>query len=79
MNIFDQTGVNEQGLRPTLRKPGISGERGSAQPATRKLSMMMPLQPTEEKKVDFNFDWDKMVEDTFLNKLHSTVRRINDY
>ena len=27
MNIFDQTGVNEQGLRPTLKKSSIDPGR----------------------------------------------------
>ena len=30
MNIFDQTGVNEQGLRPTLKKTNNeNGKQGS--------------------------------------------------
>ena len=33
----------------------------------------------EEKKVDFAFDVDKLQEANFLNKLQTTVKRIDEY
>ena len=34
---------------------------------------------SEEKKVEFAFDIDKLNEESFLNKLNSTVKRIGAY
>ena len=34
---------------------------------------------SEEKKVDFAFNVEKLKEEEFLNKLNSTVKRIGDY
>lgn len=34
---------------------------------------------SEEKKVEFAFDKDKKAEETFLNKLQSTVKRIGEF
>ena len=42
----------------------------------------MPLSQrdkSEEKKVEFAFDIDKLNEESFLNKLNSTVKRIGVY
>ena len=37
------------------------------------------LEDKEEKKVDFALDFDKLNEHTFLTRLSSTVKTINDY
>ena len=40
---------------------------------------MSMLEDKEEKKVDFALDFDKLNEHTFLTRLSSTVKTINDY
>ena len=81
MNIFDQTGVNEQGLRPTLKKTGTDSKPGSNMNLKqfKNHKIMSFVEDKDEKKVDFVLDYEKLNEHTFLNKLQTTVKSIGDY
>ena len=41
--------------------------------------MLSQRDKSEEKKVEFAFNVDKLQEESFLNKLNTTVKRIGDY
>ena len=85
MNIFDQTGVNEQGLRPAMKKTVESAKNGSnlslghPKSLQQQQALLSQREKSEEKKVDFAFNVDKLKEEEFLAKLNSTVKRIDEY
>ena len=85
MNIFDQTGVNEQGLRPAMKKTVESVKHGSnlslghQRSLQQQQALLSQREKSEEKKVDFAFNVEKLKEEEFLNKLNSTVKRIDEY
>ena len=85
MNIFDQTGVNEQGLRPNLKRAGTIEKK--APPKSIKSSnisvqrqqlLATKNSDSEEKKVDFIFDVEKLNQESFLKKLSDTVKKIGE-
>ena len=87
MNIFDSTGnVNEQGLRPTIKKTtSIMSDQDQQQSEIRKRPLLekvidlMKEEEKEEKKVEFAFDVDELNKHSFLNKLSGTVKNVHEY
>ena len=56
MNFLDQTGLNDQGLRPTLKKGGntIEGSKqGSNMSLHQRVMIKMAQEEKDNKKVDF--------------------------